>query len=398
MPCKIAGNQKAKIVFSLMLCLFFCAGFSGSRAIAADPSGDERLELKRSDLDDVKDASCGGPEGKPEREKSANQAGSEHEGAQASPAYDRSPMVPSATRSDNTEEEPENSAGVRTPFNLGVRKSVIDAGAGDNNTQLKGGTAGIQDQFPALSGSANSAALKAGASTNGLKGGLTKAQLQRLANHDLVLIIDQSGSMQTRDCPVSGVGRVGGAVMGMLLGSAASVSRWQWCRDQTMQLAEQTRYVSAKGLSVVLFSGQFAVYPHVTLAQIPTIFAQAAPKGGTNLTDPLRATISDYYNRKRFTAGNVKPLAIAIITDGLPNNQTTVCQAIVEATHYMRDPREITVTFFLIGNSAFNGQAFVTELERNLPRYGARYSIVRSVSFWTLMKVGLARALADALE
>jgi hypothetical protein len=64
----------------------------------------------------------------------------------------------------------------------------------------------------------------------------------------------------------------------------------------------------------------------------------------------------------------------------------------------MRNPRDIKVTIFLIGNSALNGQAFVYEIERNLPKYGAKFNIVKSVSFWNLMKVGLSRALADALE
>ncbi|MDZ4834560.1 MAG: hypothetical protein SGJ27_12345 [Candidatus Melainabacteria bacterium] len=277
----------------------------------------------------------------------------------------------------------------------------MDGGIDDEGTNLQGGAAAsVDNQFPTLGGAAsanNKKPLKGTATGSTLKSGLTEVQLQKLANHDLVLIIDQSGSMHTPDCPISGMGRVGGTVMSMLLGSIACVSRWQWCKEQTLHLAEQTRYVSAKGLSVVLFSGGFKVFTNVTLDQIPQIFSRAAPEGGTNLTDPLVATFRDYLQRRELTHGNVKPLGIAIITDGRPNNENTVRQAIVEATLRMRNPNEISVTIFLIGNSAYTGQGFVTDLERNLPRYGARYNIVRAVTFGELMKVGLARALADAL-
>ncbi len=289
-------------------------------------------------------------------------------------------------------------SGTRAPFNLGVNKSVIDGGAEAAEMNLQSGAqqGALDNRFPPLEANASGGALKGGAKNGVLSGGLTQAQLQRLANHDLVLIIDQSGSMMTADCPISGMGRVGGTVMTMLLGSAACVSRWQWCRDQTLSLAEHTRNVCTKGFSVVLFSGRYAVYPHVTLDQIPAIFTQAFPQGGTNLTDPLLITVNDYIARRH--RGHVKPLAIAIITDGRPSNEDAVRRTIIETTLRMKDPREITITFFLIGNSAYNGQAFVSDMERNLTRYGAKFNVVRSVSFWNLMKVGLPRALADALE
>jgi Mg-chelatase subunit ChlD len=367
-------------------------------AAAAD---DDELELKRGDLSDP-------PAPSPSPTLEDSRAGSdEAEAADKSENSSDSAKHASDSLDSSSIDGSPDSSQIRTPFNLNVQTSVIDGGAdhsslqgGTRNNSLGGGigTGDMGSQFPTLGTAANRPGLKGGTATMPLSGGLSQEQLQRLARHDLVLIIDQSSSMHTQDCPVSGLGRVGGTVMGMLLGPAASVSRWQWCRDQTLNLAEQTRYVSAKGLSVVLFSGNFVVFPHVTVDQIPNIFKQASPQGGTNLTEPLRATINDFFARQTATRGNVKPLAIAVITDGLPNSEANVCKVLVDTTKVMRDPRDIKITFFLIGNSAYNGQAFVSELEKNLPKYGAKFNFVRSVSFWNLMKVGLSRALADALE
>ncbi len=300
---------------------------------------------------------------------------------------------------------PGTAPGTAAPFSLGARKSIIDTGAEDDS--LEQGTAKIDNQFPPLNGNANQNTLRSGANQNAnppvvlqgsVKGGLNQVQLQRLANHDLVLIIDQSGSMRTPDCPISGIGRTTGTLLNVLLGPAAGSSRWDWCRDQTMKLAQETRFVCTRGFTVLLFSARFVVFQHVTLNQIPQIFAQNAPQSDTNLTEPVTYILNDYIARRNMMQGNVKPLAIAIITDGRPNNENTLRNALVQATQYMRNPDEIKVTFFLIGNSALNGKVFINDLEQNLTRYGARYSIVRSVSFWNLEKVGLPQALADALE
>lgn len=408
----------------VLLALFVLLTSLAPAVVAADNAG-KRIELNQSDIASHSDVGpeAPGPEGgeKPTNsrlKRSDGDSTQDHNnsavdsnenpseaGAKSDPETSQSDEMPMPAPSLLKQATPVQdngsaaSPGGHAPFNLGVRQTVMDGGIDDEGTTLQGGAgATVDNQFPPLGGGTNKTEpLKGGTSGTTLKGGLTQAQLQKLANHDLVLIIDQSGSMHTPDCPISGAGRIGGTVMSMLLGSVACVSRWQWCKEQTLHLAEQTRYVSAKGLSVVLFSSNFRVFPHVTLDQIPTIFREAAPEGGTNLTDPLRTTINDYFARRQITRGNVKPLGIAIITDGRPNSEADVRQVIIQATQYMRDPQEISITIFLIGNSAFNGQSFVEDLERNLTRRGAKYSIVHGVSFWNLMKVGLPRALADAL-
>lgn len=446
--CSSAWSHRyfSSLMSQLMVysCIVSMAAVCSGGVMSAAHAFDEEVELKRGDLND---GSSADPKGGTSGQASEGQSGSTREDldSQASGSQRNfEPQDSSSTRQNSTRQDskrqdskqqdsgaarqdsaptdaldaapastetPDTTGnGARTPFNLNVQTSIIDDGAdsnalqgGANTNELQGGVSnpnfrgGMGRQVPTL-GSTGTPGLKEGASTTPISGGLSQEQLQRLARHDLVLIIDQSSSMQTRDCPVSGLGRVGGTVMGMLLGPAASVSRWQWCRDQTINLAEQTRYVSAKGLSVVLFSGNYQVFPHVTVDQIPNIFRQASPQGGTNLTEPLRVTINDFFHRQTVTGGNVKPLAIAIITDGLPSSERNVCQVLVETTRQMRNPEDIKITFFLIGNSAYNGQAFVSEMEKNLPKFGAKFNIVRAISFWNLMKVGLSRALADALE
>ena len=120
--------------------------------------------------------------------------------------------------------------------------------------------------------------------------------------------------------------------------------------------------------------------------------------GNTALDRPIQMIISDYFARRRMTGGRVKPLLIAIVTDGCPDNQEAVKQAIAQATNFMNNPNEITVTFFLIGGRDYRGEKFIYDISTNLVRDGARFNIVNAVPFGDLQKEGLARAIADTLK
>jgi Mg-chelatase subunit ChlD len=131
---------------------------------------------------------------------------------------------------------------------------------------------------------------------------------------------------------------------------------------------------------------------------LPQIFSQNAPAGGTNLAQPLAVEIGEYLRRREYSRGNAKPVMIGVITDGCPNNKQAVRESIIQATQLMKRPDEITIIFFLIGGMDFMGERFVNELTNNLTSEGARFPIVREVSFGELQHIGLAKAIAQNLR
>ena len=231
-------------------------------------------------------------------------------------------------------------------------------------------------------------------------GGLTQIELKRLASHDVVLIIDQSGSMLAPDCPPP-KGSPGASLpfIPLLMGHPIlGISRWDWCLYQTLDLSRQTQQIFGGGITVVLFSSAYRVFPNVTLDQLPAIFSQNRPMGGTELARPLADQIGAYFNRRDYFKGNIKPLLISIVTDGCPQHKDMVRASIIDATRLMRNPEEISIVFFLIGGYDPEGQAFVDSLTHYLTNDGAAYPVVKAVSFADLRKVGLAKALADTLH
>ncbi len=248
------------------------------------------------------------------------------------------------------------------------------------------------------------------ASQHPLSGGVTQLEIKNLARHDIVLVIDKSGSMSTPDCPGVGSG-AGLASLGLGSGGSSSLlrmlaafggvsiggmggfggmSRWEWCGAQTAALAQQYQTAAPNGLSVVLFSTGTKIFPNVKVQEIPHIFTEFRPGGITNAATAVRQTLGDYFSRKNMTNGNVKPLLVAVITDGEPTDKGALVQVIAQAMSEMRRPDEIRITFLQVGND-LDGSDFVERLQRQFP-------IVSSKTFVQLQRTGLTRALVDCIS
>ncbi len=262
----------------------------------------------------------------------------------------------------------------------------------DNNMLRAGADQGIL-RAGALNNNLN-APLSAAADTsnplhklkNFLVGGsrqLNGTELANLGRHDIVLLIDKSSSMGEVDC-LSMDRRWG------------MISRWDWCREQTTDLAQQAASVLKRGISVVLFSWSTMIFPHVDLTQISRIFVDNHPDGVTNEGDALGAILDDYFQRRDSSRGKVAPLLVAIITDGRPTKESSVRAKIIEATKKMVSPDEIKLTFLLIGQDP-KGLQFIQEMDKDLVPQGAKFDIVSSRPFYQLVKTGLAAAMADSL-
>ena len=209
-----------------------------------------------------------------------------------------------------------------------------------------------------------------------------RQDLELLALHDVIIIVDQTGSMNTPDCP-------------------DMLSRWQWCRAQTVGLMEQ---IAARidNITVVTFNEDFQVFEHSRLKKVEEVYDTNQPAGFTNMVAPLRDRLSDYFIRRSRSA--VKPLLIAIITDGVPNRPggyenaaKAVEQTIIDATKRISNPGEITITFLQVGLS-HEGDVFVKDVDECLLSKGAKYDIVQARPFDYLRQVGLKQALIDALK
>ena len=178
-----------------------------------------------------------------------------------------------------------------------------------------------------------------------------------LKNLDIEFLIDKSGSMQTQDCP-------GGK------------SRWQYGQETTLALASLAEKHDPDGITVVPFAGSFKVHENVTAGKVGQVFQEHSPMGSTNTAAVLKARLDAYFARK--AAGSAKSACILVLTDGAPDDQNAVADAIVAATKQMDRDEEVAISFIQIGQDG-EASKFLAWLDEGLTSKGAKFDIVDTV-------------------
>jgi Mg-chelatase subunit ChlD len=240
-------------------------------------------------------------------------------------------------------------------------------------------------------------ALKLGTSTDNIhNSGISADDLAKLSSHDVVLIIDKSHSMSKTDC-YSNASASGLTAEHSEKQSNPLVSRWQWCHEQTLDLAKKMQGALPSGITVVLFSGEVVAYNNVNATDIETIFSANIPRGSTNTALALKSQLGQYFERRNRLGDGAKPLLIAVITDGCPTEPSSLRYAIIDATKQMKTQAEISITFLQVGNDV-NGSKILTELDQKLIEQKAKFDIVDVKPFAEVSNSGLANVLVSLAQ
>ncbi|MBX9848626.1 MAG: hypothetical protein K2X64_04980, partial [Rhodocyclaceae bacterium] len=156
-----------------------------------------------------------------------------------------------------------------------------------------------------------------------------------LANYDCALLIDCSASMESK---------LAASNHGLL------ESRWQWCKNECLSFYKQGEGYFPNGITMVPFNHEFAISKNAHFSEIANIYNTLNPTGGTDIAQPLSYLIEDYFQRK--SQGNVKPLAIAVLSDGEASS-VAIRDVLVNATQRMKHPKELLITFLTVDVSSF---------------------------------------------
>jgi len=202
----------------------------------------------------------------------------------------------------------------------------------------------------------------------------TKSQLQLLSTRNVAILVDRSSSMREKDCP-------------------GHISRWNWCQQQAELFSEQTAGVLSERFTLAFFAHHYDIYPSVTLDQMRRLFEHSKPKLGTHPEGALQEIFDAYF---RGAMGS-KPLVVAVISDGEPNDPDKVADVIRDATWQMKNPDQIAITFLQVGHGD-DGTDILREFDQQLKRQGAKYDIVDRKSFYELQRLGLLGALVASIK
>lgn len=173
------------------------------------------------------------------------------------------------------------------------------------------------------------------------------------------------------------------------------ISRWQWCRREILDIARQSVGVLPQHFRVVTFSDDYSVYDNVDPPGVNMIFAENRPSGPTRADRALKSQLDAYFTRRAELGDRAKPLLIAMITDGCPDNPSSFKYVIEAATNRMDYANEVKITLLQVGHDE-RATKLIADL-RGLVQRNAKYDIVKAESFEQVQQAGLVRSLADAV-
>lgn len=225
--------------------------------------------------------------------------------------------------------------------------------------------------------------LTAGADKGLGRYGLSAHELSQLSKYEICVMLDCSGSMTARDCEP----------LNIFIFNEPRISRWEWVQQQTTLLSRQLADAVPSGITVVPFASFARRLPNVSPAAIDKVFAENMPGGGTMLDAAFDVELDGYF-ADRAAGRTKKPLLIAVITDGVPNQPQAVVDQIVQLSTKIR-PGEIRIAFFLIGDSPA-GLFFINRL-CTVGGNASYYSIVTAHSFREVSTEGLPRMLVKTV-
>ncbi len=169
-----------------------------------------------------------------------------------------------------------------------------------------------------------------------------------LTEHDFIVVVDASGSMETED--MSG-GR----------------SRWAAMQESVVQMVRDVTKLDADGIGLVVFSGTSVdSFDNVDVNKLTEVFSTRKPRSSTPLAEALTAAL-------KLAGKSDKKDFIIVFTDGVPDNEAAAAKVIREAANKQETDDALTILFVQVGYDT-GAAKYLEKLDEQLT--GCKFDIV----------------------
>jgi Mg-chelatase subunit ChlD len=204
--------------------------------------------------------------------------------------------------------------------------------------------------------------------------GMSVQELEAIfSERQIVVLIDNSGSMATRDCK-------------------GGVSRLEMAKEWVTTLCHDACRIDADGIDIITFGTTVEVYKSVTESNVDAVLAKMASRGTTPMLEALKEAHRLMDGKKCF---------YVIITDGEPDNgesgKVAVAKEIVASVNKQQNDDDQTHLFIQFGYDS-NSTKFLQFLDDDLQsKFGAKHDAVDVIPADEIAKYScIAEMLAKA--
>jgi uncharacterized protein YegL len=193
---------------------------------------------------------------------------------------------------------------------------------------------------------------------------------KRLSSRSIVMMVDDSASMGTLDCP-------------------GKKSRWQWCREHIQNMYTDSNGLLQKNISIITFDSNFRSYRNCSPFKLTDVFNSVTPSGETYMAPALDEAFS--LVRSQLERG--QPALVSLISDGRPTDVDGVKKSIIAEVNKLSHPELLSIVFIEVGTP----ERYLHELDDELVKQGAAKDIVSVVPFGSVSSQSLTITLASAV-
>ncbi len=229
-----------------------------------------------------------------------------------------------------------------------------------------------QQQLQITPQSSNTLQASAGKSQHQLDATSTEDQ-KLLRQRQIILLVDKSGSMATKDSACDGL------------------TRFEWCRQAIAGLANAPE-IADKQFTLIFFNTDTDVIRGCDAKVVERMFSLISPDGGTDLSLAINQALNSHKPQLSET-----PAVIAILHDGIVNRGKEIDSLLIETGNLLVGSKQLSITFLQIGQDR-KGSEMLSYLDSGLVAKGAKWDIVDTVPFSKLKEIGLKRALIEAIK
>lgn len=175
-----------------------------------------------------------------------------------------------------------------------------------------------------------------------------------ISGRDYVVVIDQSGSMTTADCP-------------------GNKTRWAYCQESVQALVSNIQKYDPDGVDCYFFNKKFTRFEGVTADKVRSVFEQNSPNSSTYFAPVLADIFSRHFDKSK------RPTTVLFITDGEAVDPVETGKEIVKAAGQLESDNELAISFIQVGRDRA-ARDFLRKLDDDLKGAGAKFDIVDTVT------------------
>lgn len=172
---------------------------------------------------------------------------------------------------------------------------------------------------------------------------------------------------------------------------------WKTAEKSIITLAKQCEQLAPDGITIHIASTPCQTYQNATSQTLAELFDEQTYLTDTlNLTEALKMALDSYFERK--AKGQIKANGeiILIFLDGEPKDRRSVIKSLVEATKQIDKNEELGIKFAQVGDDMIT-KGFLTALDDDLHRAGAKFDIVDTVAFGAMEDGEISQFLLNAI-